>query len=80
MINGSELQAALKDSGMDVNFLTLKAMMYRADQDGNGELSKQEWLDMVHGLTTKEAMAVDHYVKAEVERKAREEEEAKKKK
>jgi hypothetical protein len=33
MINGSELQAALKDSGMDVNFLTLKAMMYRADQD-----------------------------------------------
>ena len=50
-----------------------------ADQDGNGELSKQEWLDMVHGLTTKEAMAVDHYVKAEVERKAREEEEAKKK-
>ena len=84
MINGNELQVALKSSGMSVNTLALKAMMYHADKDGNGELSKDEWLDMVDKLTTKEAMAVDHYVEAEMERQAKDKEakdkEAKKKK
>jgi Ca2+-binding EF-hand superfamily protein len=38
MINGGELKVALKDAGVDVNFVNLKAMMMYADKDGNGEV------------------------------------------
>lgn len=47
-INSSELQKALNKSGMDVNFLEVKAMMYAADKDSDGTISKEEWQELIH--------------------------------
>ncbi|GMH99642.1 hypothetical protein TrVE_jg1817 [Triparma verrucosa] len=49
-INSTELQKALNEAGMDVNVLTVQAMMYSADKDSDGTISKEEWHALIEKI------------------------------
>ena len=46
-INSRELKTALKDAGMNVGEIRLKAMMYAVDQNSDGKIDREEWRTLV---------------------------------
>ena len=49
-IDRSELEAALTSAGHAVNILALEAMLSVADEDKDGQISKDEWLRICHAV------------------------------
>ncbi len=59
-IDKGELREALKQSGMKVNSLSLEAMMKAADENGDGKISREEWLHMCHHIFHDSSGEVPH--------------------
>lgn len=59
-IDKGELREALKQSGVKVNYLSLEAMMKAADENGDGKISREEWLHMCHHIFHDSSGEVPH--------------------
>mmetsp|Transcript_9778 Transcript_9778/g.9470 ORF Transcript_9778/g.9470 Transcript_9778/m.9470 type:complete len:141 (+) Transcript_9778:65-487(+) len=61
-INSRELKSALKDAGMNVGTVQLKAMMYAVDQNSDGKIDREEWRTLVDKIM--DERTPEHYNKA----------------
>ena len=61
-INSRELKTALKEAGMNVGAVKLKAMMYAVDENSNGKIDKEEWRTLVDKIL--DDRTPEHYNKA----------------